>query len=231
MIDHNLIQPDCPKSADRPNYGPVRNPHLTAIWNVNGHGIANDDSELPLLDLISPPLISPTKPTPTQPANQVGAYENWVYENVRSEIQKRTCTERKSKVDQNGTFSYEPNQGTEKLFSDEDESILTENDKNIISNAINRMDSNTVVSTLDIIQDDVIDDVTNDVINDSNEISGMEISIHGNSTNQNSRENLESNSEPKISVLAITYKETKEVQTSHSVTNVTEVGTQVISHD
>ena len=60
----------------------------------------------------------------------------------------------------------------------------------------------------------------------------MEISIHGNSTvkdHQNSLENLESNSEPKISVLAITYKETKEVQTSYSVANATEVATQVIS--
>ena len=98
------------------------------------------------------------------------------------------------------------------------------------------MDSN--VTALDIIQDHInhngIDGVTDDgindvidaVINDPN--GGMDISIHGNSTiTDHNRTNV---SEPKSeSILALPSAistETKEVQTSPSVT--TEIATQVI---
>ena len=69
LLDPKLNHMDRPKSMDR---GTMRNPHLGAIWDVNGHGIAND--ELPPMDLISPPQMSPTKKS--SPANQVRLYRN-----------------------------------------------------------------------------------------------------------------------------------------------------------
>ena len=118
---------------------------------------------------------------------------------------------------------------TENLFSDEDESILTENDKNGISDVLNTIDC---ASSLDILQDDVLDDV----INDSNDV--MDISIHGNFSNHqnvNSKisgpDSLTSLMDPEgtESVLALAYKETREVsnQTSFPVKSLTEVATQV----
>ena len=106
------------------------------------------------------------------------------------------------------------------MFSDEDESILTENEKN------------GIFSSLDILQDDVL----GDVINDSNDV--MDISIHGNFSNHqnvNSKisgpDSLTSLLDPEESeqVLALPYKETKEVsnQTSFPVKSLTEVATQV----
>ena len=116
------------------------------------------------------------------------------------------------------------------MFSDEDdESVLTENDKNGISDGLKTIDSskNNCVSSLDILQDDVI----GDVINDSN--GGMDISIHGdfsNHQNENFKisgpDSLTSLLDPEL-VLALPYKETKEVQTSFPVKNVTEVSIQV----
>jgi len=107
------------------------------------------------------------------------------------------------------------------LFSDEDESILTENEKNGISDVLKTIDC---PSSLDILQDDVLDDV----IIDSNDV--MDISIHGNFVNSkiSGPDSLTSLSDPEP-VLALTYpnKETKEVQTSFSVKSLTEVATQV----
>ena len=107
------------------------------------------------------------------------------------------------------------------MFSDEDESILTENEKNGISDVLKTIPSkNNCVSSLDILQDDVI--------NDSNDV--MDISIHGNFVNSkiSGPDSLTSLSDPEP-VLALTYpnKETKEVQTSFSVKSLTEVATQV----
>ena len=100
------------------------------------------------------------------------------------------------------------------MFSDEDESILTENDKNGISDVLKTIDC---VSSLDILQDHVLDDV----INDSNDV--MEISIHGNFSNHqnvNSKisgpDSLTSLLDPEP-VLALTYP----------VKSLTEVATQV----
>ena len=104
------------------------------------------------------------------------------------------------------------------MFSDEDESILTENEKNGISDVLKTIPSkNNCVSSLDILQDDVI--------NDSNDV--MDISIHGNFVNSkiSGPDSLTSLVDPEP-VLALTYdKETKEVQTSFPVK--TEVATQV----
>ena len=76
MADHGLLNTDRPKSVDS---HPVRNPHLSAIWDVNGHGITNDDNgeELPLLDLINPHLVSPEKSP-----NQVGLKQKLTYDRV-----------------------------------------------------------------------------------------------------------------------------------------------------
>ena len=104
------------------------------------------------------------------------------------------------------------------MFSDEDESILTENEKNGISDVLKTIDC---PSSLDILQDDVLDDV----IIDSNDV--MDISIHGNFVNSkiSGPDSLTSLVDPEP-VLALTYdKETKEVQTSFPVK--TEVATQV----
>ena len=106
------------------------------------------------------------------------------------------------------------------MFSDEDESILTENEKNGISDVLKTIDC---PSSLDILQDDVLDDV----IIDSNDV--MDISIHGNFVNSkiSGPDSLTSLSDPEP-VLALTYdKETKEVQTSFPVKSLTEVATQV----
>ena len=107
------------------------------------------------------------------------------------------------------------------MFSDEDESILTENEKNGISDVLKTIPSkNNCVSSLDILQDDVI--------NDSNDV--MDISIHGNFVNSkiSGPDSLTSLLDPEP-VLALTYPslETKEVQTSFPVKSLTEVATQV----
>ena len=103
MADHGF-NTDRPKSVER---HPVRNPHLSAIWDVNGHGITNDDNEeeLPLLDLINPHLVSPEK-TP----NQVGLRKNLrtiVCRTVRSLTQIVTFQNR---------YSYNPFSGNRKTF-------------------------------------------------------------------------------------------------------------------
>ena len=106
------------------------------------------------------------------------------------------------------------------MFSDEDE---TENDKNGISDVLK-----PVLSSLDILQDNVIGE---DIINDSNDV--MDISIHGdfsNHQNENFKisgpDSLTNLLDPEL-ILALPYKETKEVQTSFPVKNVTEVSIQV----
>ena len=117
------------------------------------------------------------------------------------------------------------------MFSDEDdESVLTEMEKNGISDGLKTIDSskNNCVSGLDILQDHVIGE---DIINDSNDV--MDISIHGdfsNHQNENFKisgpDSLTSLLDPEL-ILALPYKETKEVQTSFPVKNVTEVSIQV----
>ena len=80
-LDSRAYRPDfiCvtdTESEEEPEVKPSKvpgNPHLGAIWEVNGHGIPND--ELPPMDLIAPPQMSPTKKN--SPANQV-----WIYEHV-----------------------------------------------------------------------------------------------------------------------------------------------------
>ena len=108
------------------------------------------------------------------------------------------------------------------MFSDEDE---TENDKNGISDVLK-----PVLSSLDILQDNVIGE---DIINDSNDV--MDISIHGDFSNHQNMDSkisgpdsLTSLLDPEL-ILALPYKEseTKEVQTSFPVKNVTEVSIQV----
>ena len=108
------------------------------------------------------------------------------------------------------------------MFSDEDE---TENDKNGISDVLK-----PVLSSLDILQDNVIGE---DIINDSNDV--MDISIHGDFSNHHNEnfkisgpDSLTSLLDPEL-ILALPYKEseTKEVQTSFPVKNVTEVSIQV----
>ena len=117
------------------------------------------------------------------------------------------------------------------MFSDEDvsESILNENEKNGIDDALKSIDSSKTncLSSLDILQDHIL----GDVINDSNDV--MDISIHGdfsNHQNENFKisgpDILTSLLEPEL-VLALSYKETKEVQTSFPVRHVTEVSIQV----